>query len=139
MPTLSETSSSSNSSSSEDENEDSKLRNAFPNSTTEQHVPQSQIHTDLDVDLETQSQNISVDIQNESIHFPKANEMRKQYRFKYNLLRERCDAIRQDNEQLVSRIWEVDLLSSNYIFLGLNCYLHFDLLLKKVSEKCPNF
>ena len=35
--------------------------------------------------------------------------MRKQYRFKYNLLRERCDAIRQDNEQLVSRIWEVCL------------------------------
>ena len=43
----------------------------------------------------------------ENIHFQKANEMRKQYRFKYNLLRERCDAIRQDNEQLVSRIWEV--------------------------------
>ena len=120
MPTLSETSSSSNSSSSEDENEDSKLRNAFPNSATEQHVSQSQIQTDLDDNLEAHSQDISVDIQNESIHFQKANEMRKQYRFKYNLLRERCDAIRQDNEQLMSRIWEVDLLSSYNIYFSLD-------------------
>jgi len=54
--------------------------------------------------------NTSMRIFRENIHFQKANEMRKQYRFKYNLLRERCDAIRQDNEQLVSRIWEVQQL-----------------------------
>ena len=37
----------------------------------------------------------------------KATEIKRQYRLKYNLLRERCDAISQDNEQLVSRIWQV--------------------------------
>ena len=52
--------------------------------------------------------------------------MRKQYRLKYNLLRERCDAIRQDNEQLVSRIWQV-FLYKQYSYQRVYCGItHID-------------
>merc|ERR1712133_243870 len=76
--------------------------------------------------------NTSMRIFRENIHFQKANEMRKQYRFKYNLLRERCDAIRQDNEQLVSRIWEVQQLCKE----GLK---HRKYLMDKLDSYGDNF